>query len=247
MEDEARARDLLQVPFAWPLGRRVRRRQRFSLRKTRLVDKLSVKDHFAFFEAHDFQPDRISAWVVSRNAFEQTYARPIKVKSDLDLPDGLHDRIHNDVMPQFTLRNIGRYEMAVDVEGGLPLKRTPGVVAQDYGKEIDEVRNARIPEPEMAQVWTVDYMKRTRRQFRRLLLEDPWELRFGPEATSVHQGLGRNYIVEGTHPDDLPGADWGPKLIPIPREVVQAPQGEVLDDNLRRFDNLVQTLQKPQD
>ncbi len=222
---EATAGDLLRVAMAWPLARRLRDKQRFSTERLGLVDRSLRLDRFAVFAAHDFVIDRMSERVTARTKFEQTFARPIRPKTDHELPSEVADAVAHDTMPQFTLRNIGRAERNVDLDDPLPFKRKPGLHAGLSGA-LDEVRAAKVPKPEMAQIWSVEFVKRTRASFRRLLIEDPWELRYGPEATSVHDGIGRTYIVEGTHPDDMPGAQWGPQTIPMPPRWIGPPPGE---------------------
>ena len=230
---EATAGQLLQQPLAWPLAKRLDKRRLKTGKRFKLFDYLYQKDQFFVMNAHDFQPDRLSAWVVKRNNFEQTYARPIREMRDSELNDKTGEAIKADVMPQFNLRNIGRYEMFVDVEGGLPWQHTHGLGGQ-LGDELDQVRNYRHEPPPPLQIWSVDYTTRLREQLRRLLIEDPWEMKYGPEATSVHDGLGRKYIVEGTHPDDLPGADFAPTLIARPEVWQEPPKGEKREE--RPFD-----------
>ncbi len=230
--EEARALDLLQQPLAWPLIKRRRVGERMADRFA-LFDYLYRKDQFFVLVAHDFQPDRLSGWVTERNAFQNTYARPIREARDSELDDKTADAIKTDVMPQFNLRNIGRYEKAVDTEARLPFELTRGI-GGETGRELDEVRKARLEPPAPVQIWSVDYTRRLRAQLRRLVLEDPWEMKYGPEATSVHSGLGRTYVVDGTHPDDVPGADFAPTLIARPRQWLQPPKGTPLEE--RPFD-----------
>ena len=232
-EQEARAIDLLGQPFAWPLARRPALARRQGGKRFALFDYLYQKDHFFVMVAHNFVADRLSAWVQRRNSFSNTYARPIREARDSELDDKTADRIKTDVMPQFNLRNIGRYEMAVDLESPLPWRRRQGI-GGEFGKELTEVRQARLNPPQPLQIWSVNYTKRLREQLRRLLLEDPWELKYGPEATSVHSGLGRTYIVAGTHPDDEPGADFSPVLIARPTEWIAPPKGTPMEE--RPFD-----------
>lgn len=223
--DEALAAELLGVPQAWPLARRVGLRQRFSTDRLALLDRSLRLDRFAVFEAHDFAIDRISEGVTARSRFDQTYARPIRPKTDNELPSEVADAVAHDTMPQFILRNIGRAERNVDLADPLPFARKPGLFA-DVSGALKEVRSARVPKPEMAQVWSVAYVRRVRASLRRLVIEDPWEQRYGPEATSVHDGIGRTYVVEGTHPDDMPGAEWGPQTIAMPAQWMGPPPGE---------------------
>ena len=224
--EEARAIDLIRQPLAWPLAKRLAKKQGRNHKRFKLFDYLYRKDQFFVMVAHEFQPDRISSWVVERNQFTETYARPMREKRDSELDDKTLDAIQHDVMPQFNLRNIGRYEMAVDIEAGLPWERQDGVGGEIDNAELAAARRPQVPEIEPVQIWSANYMGRMRAQIRRLVLEDPWELKYGPEATSVHNGLSRNYIVEGTHPDDMPGADFSPRLIARPREWVETPKGE---------------------
>ena len=141
---EAVGRDLLQQPLAWPLARRLRRRQRFSTERLPLVDHSLRIDHFAYFEAHDFQPDKLSEGVAKRNEFEQTYARPMRPKTDNELPGDVLEAIQYNHMPQFNLRNIGRAERSADPEEPLPFARQKGL-GGDFGAELDEVRAAGVP------------------------------------------------------------------------------------------------------
>lgn len=211
---EAKARDLLAQPLAWPLRRRLERHAGYVARRFVLHDRLRRKER-GVFQVHAFAPDRLSAWVEQRSAFEQTYARPVREARDSELDDRTADAIQNDRVPQFTLRNIGRYEWPTDPDEPLPWQPLP-TVGGDPGQPLREVRNARLPRPEPVQVWSAAFMARSRAQLRRLVLEDPWEAKYGPEATSVHDGLGRTFVVEGTHPDDLPGVEFGPALIARP-------------------------------
>ncbi len=233
--EEARARDLLGQPLAWSLVKHKRVGERMAGRFV-LFDYLYRKDGFFVLVAHDFQPDRLSAWVTERNAFQNTYARPIREARDSELDDKTADAIKTDVMPQFSLRNIGRYEKAVDTEARLPFELTRGI-GGETGRELDEVRQARWQPVAPIQVWSVDYTRRLRAQLRRLVLEDPWDMKYGPEATSVHSGIGRSYVVEGTHPDDMPGADFAPTLIARPRQWIPPPKGTPMEE--RPFDIVV--------
>lgn len=238
---EAIGAELLLAPMAWPLARRIRKRQRFSTARLALVDRSLRIDHFAFFAPHDFQVDRLSASVVKRVEFEQTYSRPIRAKTDHELPQEIIEAVTHNHMPQMTLRNIGRYEKFVDLEDPLPLQRVKGL-GSDLGAELQEVREAHVPRPKMAQVWSLDFMKRVRDSLRRIVVEDPWEHRYGAEAASMHTGPRQTFVVEGTHPDDMPGQPWGPDLIPQPAEWLATPYGETpmerppsLQDELNRL------------
>ncbi len=222
---EARAHHLLQQPLAWPLAKRVGKRNGRYRKRFALYDYLFRKDHLSVFAAHDFQPDRISAWVVERSQFKETYARPRRDMRDSELDDKTTDALENP-MPQFNLRNIGRYEMHVDVEGGLHWDKLRGIGGEIDNADLDEIRRAKLPEVEPVQIWSANYVARLRAQLRRLVLEDPWDMKYGPEATSTHNGNTRGFIVEGTHPDDQPGADFSPKLIPRPKEWAAAPKGD---------------------
>lgn len=222
---EAQAHHLLKQPLAWPLAKKLGKRNGRWRKRFGLYDYLFRKDGFATFAAHDFQPDRISAWVVERSQFQETYARPRREMRDSELNDTTTDAL-SEPMPQFNLRNIGRYEMHVDVEGGLQWDKLRGIGGEINNSDLDEIRRARLPEVEPVQIWSANYVARLRGQLRRLLIEDPWEMKYGPEATSVHNGNTRNFIVEGTHPDDQPGADFSPKLIPRPKEWAAVPKGE---------------------
>jgi len=242
---EAIGAELLLVPikFAWPLARRLQQRQRFSTARHPMYDKALRLDRFCVFEPHPFEADRLSAYVTDRSKFQETYARKIRPKTDNELPSNLLEAIQYNQMPQFILRNIGRYEKAVDLDDPLPLQRVKGLGGK-LGKELDEVRTAHVPKPEMAQVWSVDYVKRMRASLRRILIEDPWEMRFGNEATSTFDGVARKFIVEGTHPDDLPDADWAPTLIPQPKEWVDAPAGEAAMHAPRSINDEIRILSK---
>lgn len=224
--EEARGQHLLGQPLAWPLAKKLGKRQGRYRKRFALFDYLYRKDRFATFAAHDFQPDRISAWVVERSQFQETYARPRREMRDSELDDKTSEALQNDVMPQFNLRNIGRYEMHVDVEGGLQWDKQKGLGGEIDNAELEQARRPQLPAIEPVQIWTSRYVTRLRQQLRRLLIEDPWEMKYGPEATSSHSGNARGFIVDGTHPDDLPGADFSPKLIPRPKEWVATPKGE---------------------
>ncbi len=222
---EAIGSDLLQVRRAWPLLSNLAERHRFSRTRLPLLDHSLRIDKFAFFEAHDFQPDHLSASVMARATFEQTYARPIRPKTDNELPGDTLEAIEHNHMPQFTLRNIGRYEMSVDEEAGLPWRKTRGLGGK-LGSELEEVRKAHVPKPRMAQIWSLQLMKKVRFSFRRILVEDPWELRLGHEVTSAHTGQRYTFIAEGTHEDDLAGVAWGPDVVPVPSVWQGPPPGE---------------------
>jgi hypothetical protein len=136
---EATGRDLLHVPMAWAMARRIGRRQRFSTARLPLLDHSLRIDSFAFFVAHDFQVDRLSDWVVKRSTFDNTYAKTIRPKTDHELPSETLESVQHNQMPQFTLRNIGRFEMSVDLGDRLPFLKVRGLGGQ-LGVELDEVR-----------------------------------------------------------------------------------------------------------
>ncbi len=222
---EARGRDLLQQPLAWPLATRIRQKQRFSRDHLPLDTKKRRIDQFCVFTAHDFQPDRLGAWLETHATFKETYARGFRVKSDNEIPGDILEAIQHEHMPQFNLRNIGRAERSVELDDPLPLERRRGLGGQ-LGAELDEVRAAKVPKPAMAEVWSVRLMGRVRASLNRIVVEDPWELRLGPDATSGHDGRSYAFIAEGTHPHDLPDAWWGPEPVEMPEKRIAAPQGE---------------------
>ena len=222
---EARARDLLQQPLAWPLARAIHRQQRFSRAHLPLDTQKRRIDRFCVFAPHDFQADRLTAWLETHSAFKETYARGFRVKSDNEIPGDVLEAIQHEHMPQFNLRNIGRAERDVELDDPLPLQRQRGIGGQ-LGAELDEVRAAKVPKPQMAEVWSVRLMGRVRGSLQRILVEDPWELRLGPEATSGHEGRSYQFVAEGTHPHDLPDAWWGPEPVPMAENRIAAPPGE---------------------
>ncbi len=222
---EARARDLLQQPLAWPLARAIRRQQRFSRAHLPLDTQKRRIDQFCVFSPHDFQADRLTAWLETHSSFKETYARGFRVKSGNEIPGDVLEAIQHEHMPQFNLRNIGRAERDVELDDPLPLQRQRGIGGQ-LGAELDEVRAAKVPKPQMAEVWSVRLMGRVRGSLQRILVEDPWELRLGPEATSGHEGRSYQFVAEGTHPHDLPDAWWGPEPVPMAENRIAAPPGE---------------------
>ena len=222
---EARGRDLLSQPLAWPLARAIRQKQGFSRRHLPLDTAKRRIDQFCIFLPHDFQPDRLGAWLETHATFKETYARGFRVKSDNEIPGDILEAIQHEHMPQFNLRNIGRAERDVELDDPLPLQRQRGLGGK-LGEELNEVRAAKAPKPQMAEVWSVRLMGRVRDSFRRILLEDPWEARLGPEATSGHEGRGYQFVVDGTHPHDLPDAWWGPEPIALAENRIAAPPGE---------------------
>jgi hypothetical protein len=222
---EATARQLLGVVQAWPLAADVRGRQAFSRGMIPLLTRLRQKERFAFFYPHDFQPDRISEWVVKRNAHTESYAASFKVASDHSLPADVLDAVQHNHQPQFILRNIGRAERGdVDPTAPLPFDR----ISTDRNSAHDEVaavRNARMPKVKEIEIWSLRMVNAVRSSFRRILIEDPWEWRYGAEVRANYPGPSYQYVVEGTHPDDLPDAWWGPEMIPIPTVWVKPPAG----------------------
>lgn len=226
--DEAIGIELIGIDMAWPLASHIRDRQRFSTLRGALQDQLARKNRFTIFEAHDFRTDRLSAMVEARAAFEETYAAEIKVMSDHSIPSAVLDA-HRNCTPQFTLRNIGRMELHVDTDDPLPMERRPGI-SGNTEELMQQVRDAGIPEVVFAQVWSAAFVGHVGDSFRRLLYEDPWPMRFGAEVLADHDGPMYSYIVEGTHPDDLPDAPWGPETIPVPTQFAEAPPGTRRED-----------------
>lgn len=222
---EATGRQLLDAPLAWPMAQRVVARHAFSRAKLPLVARLQRKERFAFFWPHDFQPDRISEWVVQRTTHNESYAATFKVASDHSLPADVLDAVQHNHQPQFILRNIGRAERGdVDPTAPLPFDRisTDRNAAHD---EVAAVRQARLPEVKPIEIWSLRMVNAVRSSFRRLLIEDPWEWRYGAEVRANYPGPSYQYVVEGTHPDDMPDAWWGPEMIPIPTVWVKPPAG----------------------
>jgi len=222
---EATGRQLLDAPLAWPMAQRVVVRHAFSRAKLPLVARLRRKERFAFFWPHDFQPDRISAWVVQRTTHNESYAATFKVASNHSLPADVLDAVQHNHQPQFSLRNIGRAERGdVDPSAPLPFDRisTDRNAAHD---EVAAVRQARLPEVQPIEIWSLRMVNAVRSSFRRLLIEDPWEWRYGAEVRANYPGPSYQYVVEGTHPDDMPDAWWGPEMIPIPTVWVKPPAG----------------------
>lgn len=214
---EARGRELLGQPLAWPLARHIRAQQRFSREHLPLDTRQRRLDRFCVFSAHDFAPDRLTVWLQTRSDFKETYARAFRVKRDSELPADVMDAVQHDVIPQFNLRNIGRAERQNDPADPLPLEPLEGVGGRP-GAELAEVRTAKVPRPEMAQIWSVRLMGRVRGSLRRIVTEDPWELRLGPDATSGHEGRGYTFVADGTHPHDRPDAWWGPETVRPPEK-----------------------------
>ena len=227
---EARAKDLLLQPLAWPLGKRLHSRQRLARALLPLDRRQRRIDTFCIVRQHAFVPDRLTPWLLGHAQFKETYARGFRVKSDQELPSGVLEAVQHEHMPQFNLRNIGRAERDVELDDPLPLQRERGL-GGNLGAELREVREARAPRPQLAEIWSVALVKRVRASFRRILLEDPWELRLGPEATSGHDGRAHGFIAEGTHPDDLASAWWGPEPVPMP-EVRAGPPDDPSDTSL---------------
>ncbi len=228
---EARGRDLLRQSSAWPLARSIRSKQLFSRERLPLDTARRRVDRFCVFTAHEFQTDRLTTWLATHSTFKETYARGFRVRSDQEIPSDVLEAIAHEHMPQFSLRNIGRAERSVELSDPLPLERQRGIGGH-LGVELDEVRAARAPKPQMAEVWSVRLMGRVRGSLLRLLVEDPWELRLGPEATSGHDGRSHEFMAEGTHPHDLPDAWWGPEPMPMPRTRVGQQPGENAGDSV---------------
>ena len=226
--DEAIGSELIGIEMAWPLARHIHQQQEFSTSRGALHDRLARKDRFALIEEHDFRTDRLSEAVEARSRFEETYAADIKVMSDHRIPSEVLDA-HRNATPQFTLRNIGRMEMHIDTDDPLPMERREGITGRT-AHLLEEVRQARVPEVQFAQVWSADFVGRVRDSFRRIFLEDPWTLRFGAEVRANHDGPMYTYIVDGTHPDDLADSPWGPETIDVPAKWVEPPSGTKRED-----------------
>lgn len=225
-EPEARGRDLIGVALAWPLAEHLHQSNAFGRGKLALLGYLNKKDRFARFVAHPFEPDKISAWVVGRNSHSESYAATFKVMSDHLIPSDVLDAIAHNHQPQFTLRNIGRAERDdVDPHAPMPLIRVAGRRGESNAL-LTEVRTARKPSVVPIELWSVRFVGAVRDSFRRLLLEDPWEWRFGAEVRANYPGPSYQYVVDGTHPGDLPDAWWGPETIPTPEVWTPAPSGE---------------------
>lgn len=222
--DEATGRDLLEVEPAWPMARRLASRQGFSTGRLGLYDRLARKDLFCVFVAHGFQSDRLSDVIEERTRFDETYAATVRVMTDHQLPSDVLEAIQHDHMPQFNLRNIGRAERNVELDDPLPLERRSALSRTGFD-EVEEARRARIEPPRLAEIWTVAYVDRMRRSLRRLLIEDPWEAKYGVEVFADFAGQPWRFIVEGTHPDDQEGNSWGPETIPEPESWQSAPSG----------------------
>ena len=237
---EAIASELLGVEPAWPLRRRLDAKHGFSTERLPLFDRLMRKERFALFQAYSFEVDRLSGLVDSHIEHTVTYAAEFRVKHDSEIPSAVLEAQKNP-MPQFTLRNIGRMEKYVDTEEPLPLQRTAGVSGRTEAL-LDEVRNARLPKVEMAQVWSVSFNTQVRDSLRRLLLEDPWENRFGAEVRIDHAGPMFKYIVDGTHPDDMPTEQWGPETIPVPERWVEPTPGVQREERAMTMRDMVERL-----
>jgi len=74
-------------------------------------------------------------------------------------------------------------------------------------------------------VWSERLMGTVRDSLRRLLLEDPWEHRFGAEAKANFDGPVYRFVIDGTHPDDMPDSWWGPEPIRGPAKRI-VPRGQ---------------------
>ncbi|HAN32079.1 MAG TPA: hypothetical protein DCQ06_10820 [Myxococcales bacterium] len=228
----------------WPLVALVGQRQQFSEGWLPLDSQLADRRDFTLFEAHPFEFDRLSDLIESHTQGHETYAADFKVKSDHDIPSEVLDACQHNHYPQFILRNIGRMEKTdCDPEDPLPMQRQPGVAASAADDLLDEVRRAKIPKPEMAQIWTQRFVHRVRTSLRRLLQEDPWGLRFGAEAKANYDGPVYQYIVEGTHPDDLPDSWWGPETSLGPEHRV-APRGKKTGEQAVNIYDAIRAIQQ---
>ncbi len=241
-EAEATGLQLLAVPEAWPLDRRLAASSALSRQLLPLLTKLLGKERFAFFVPYDFQPDRLSAWVVARNEHRETYAATFKVKSDQDLPGEVLDAVKHNHTPQFNLRNIGRLERN-DVNPSAPLPFVFSDSERRAAREaIDEVRESNIPKVEPIEVWSVRMVTTVRRSLRRLLVEDPWEHRYGAEVRANFAGRAHDFVVDGTHPDDLPDAWWGPAPIPVPTVWAAPPAGSEREERATSLHDVIRVV-----
>jgi len=210
---------------AWPLADRLIGRARHWWRLHPMIPWLLRKETFDAYRPLEVEPDHISAWVVQRNAFEETYARPVRAMKPDEYPSDLEDRITSDLMPQFTLRNLDRAEKDVYLEDPLELRRIKGIGGEIHSA-LSESRDAKLAKVSFQSVWTLDLVTRLRETFRRILQEEPWELRFGREIRDTLQRPLWRYFPEGVHADDMPGVVLGPVPVPPPAEWVAAPYGE---------------------
>jgi hypothetical protein len=223
--EDLTGREMLVLGEAWPLLRPLAARRRFSEQRLPLLVRSEEIEHCTAVEPLEVAPDRLSDLVERRVRFEETYAAEIKVMSEQKIPPAVHDALRDNHMPQFTLRNIGRAERSVEPDE--PLRFDHSRTTQREGwSDLEVARQTRVPRPELAEVWSTAFVARVRASFRRLLLEDPWELRYGAEVKANHPGLQHSFIIDGTHPDDMPGADWGPALIPLPAAWQSGPPGD---------------------
>ncbi|MCO4761256.1 MAG: hypothetical protein KC502_07115 [Myxococcales bacterium] len=226
---EARGRDLLRgfaAQMAWPLAKDIRGRQAFSRGILPLDSQLERRRSFAVFKAHEFKFDKLSEIVEARTQEQQTYAATFRYMSDHGIPGDVLEAIEHNHYPQFNLRNIGRVEKTdVDPEDRLRMDRKQGVSARAADDLFEEVRSAEMPEVQFAEVWSERLMKTVRGSFRRLMMEDPWEHRFGAEAKANYDGPVYQFVVEGTHPEDMPGAWFGPEPIRGPAKRI-VPRGQ---------------------
>ncbi len=242
---EARAKDLLRGPaanVAWPLNLTIRRRQAFSRGILPLDRELERRRSFVVFEAHDFQFDKLTDLVEARTKAQQTYAATFRAGSDHAIPGDILEAIEHNHYPQFNLRNIGRVEKTdVDPEDRLPMQRQEGVSARAADGLFEEVRSAKMPELQYADVWSQRMMGTVRDSFRRLLLEDPWEHRFGAEAKANHDGPVYQYVIEGTHPQDMPNSWWGPEPIRGPQNRI-VPRGQEGADRATNIYDMIRVV-----
>ncbi len=243
--DEARGADLLQGPgaaFAWPMGRGLARRRALSEGMLPLDTELEARRAFAVFQPHDFQVDRLSELIDAHTEERQTYAAEFRVMSDHGIPGDVLEAVQHNHYPQFNLRNIGRVEKTdIDPDDPLPMERMAGVSGSAADDLFEEVRTAELPRAQMVEVWSQRFVHTVRASFRRLLLEDPWEHRFGAEAKANYDGPVYQYVIEGTHPDDLPEAWWGPETIRGPQKRV-VPRGREGEDKATNIYDIIRAV-----
>ena len=241
---EPRAADLLRRREGqWPLTNQTEKYDTFAGDWLPLDGQLARRRDFQIFKAHNFEFDRLSDLIDAHTKEHETYAAEFKVMSDHDIPSDVLDACQHNHYPQFILRNIGRVEKTdCDPEDPLPMERKAGISGSSADELLDEVRSAEVPKPEMAQIWSLRFVTTVRTSLRRLLLEDPWSMRFGAEAKANYDGPVYQYIVEGTHPDDLPEAYWGPETSLGPQTRVR-PRGGAKEEQAVNIYDVIRAME----